>query len=163
LQVSSNATGEVVGHFTLYNLVSWQVVLAKSGNFSNQSTGLISNSFEPGIWENYNDQKLPFEWLLTPNTNDEFSNVQNRLEDALKEHFEKAASAEMERIVLEIGEAYGLQLNQPIPQAALKEIMMRYAHWVTSVPYVNAFNLDPYKALVPLGIHNGNKKQTSAK
>src|SRR5262249_11051369 len=32
IYVKSDSSGRVIGHFTLYNLVSWQIVLAESGS-----------------------------------------------------------------------------------------------------------------------------------
>jgi hypothetical protein len=50
IYVRSNEDGQVIGHFTLYNLLGWQFVLAESGGTPNRKIALISNPESPSRW-----------------------------------------------------------------------------------------------------------------
>jgi hypothetical protein len=43
IYVKSDGAGRVIGHFTLYNLVSWRIVLTESGGVTNTAVALASN------------------------------------------------------------------------------------------------------------------------
>jgi len=50
IYVRSDNAGRVVAHFTLYNIISWQIVLAEAGGTPNPRIGLISNPLDPSVW-----------------------------------------------------------------------------------------------------------------
>ena len=68
IYVRSNDVGRVIGHFTLYNMVAWQFVLAESGGTTNVKIALISNPEEPSRRSNgeADEFDIPFAWLATP-------------------------------------------------------------------------------------------------
>lgn len=83
IYVRSDDAGRVVGHFTIYNILGHQVVLAEAGGTPRQATALVSNPLNPGDWSDNAAEvfDIPFEWLLQPEYNttaarDRFCEVQ---------------------------------------------------------------------------------------
>lgn len=68
IYIRSNAEGRVVGHFTLFNLFSYQIVLAESGGTPDQAIALVSNPLKNSEWSKHfaKDFNLSFEWIDTP-------------------------------------------------------------------------------------------------
>ena len=50
IYVRSGSSGRVIGHFTLYNIIGWQIVLADAGAPRDRKMGLISNPLDPFAW-----------------------------------------------------------------------------------------------------------------
>ena len=66
MHVQSDAAGCVVGHFTLYNLIAFQAVLAPVGGTPNSNVTLLSNAEKPAVWSKTVDLDLSFAWLAAP-------------------------------------------------------------------------------------------------
>lgn len=63
--VRSHTLGRVIGHFTIYNNISWLIVLADNGGPPNLVAVVVSDPLEPAKWED-DPAKLfdiPFAWL----------------------------------------------------------------------------------------------------
>jgi hypothetical protein len=82
IYVRSNESGHVVAHFTLYNVISWQIVLTEAGGTPNARIGLISNPLDPTEWSDTiaAEIDIDFAWLDTPDYTDEFVRARERLE-----------------------------------------------------------------------------------
>jgi hypothetical protein len=50
IYVRSNEDGQVIGYFTLYNLLGWQFLLAQGGGTPNKKIALTSNPESPSRW-----------------------------------------------------------------------------------------------------------------
>jgi hypothetical protein len=68
IYVRSDYAGQVIGHFTVYNMVASQIVLAEHGGTPNQVTGLVSDPLSPGDWSGAAARlfDVPFDWLSQP-------------------------------------------------------------------------------------------------
>jgi hypothetical protein len=90
IYVRSDATGRVVGHFTLYNAVAWQFTLAETGGRLNAKIALISNPLDPSRWSDHaaEDFDVPFEWLNSPDYSDEMVRSKARIDAILKHYFD---------------------------------------------------------------------------
>ena len=56
----------MIGHFTLYNIIGWQIVLVQGPR--DRKMGLISNPLDPFAWSDAIGDVLdiPFQWLDAP-------------------------------------------------------------------------------------------------
>jgi hypothetical protein len=90
IYVRSNEDGQIVGHFTLYNLLGWQFVLAERGGTPNRKIALISNPESPSRWSDEAATlfDIPFEWLTRPDYSDEMVRSKARIEAMLKHYVE---------------------------------------------------------------------------
>lgn len=108
IYVRSNETGRVVAHFTLYNIISWWIVLAEAGGTPNLRVGLVSNPLDPGTWSDTiaDEIDIDFAWLDNPDYSDQFQRARERLIAAMQHHVETARPREVNRIVTEVFEKY---------------------------------------------------------
>ncbi|MBD3660948.1 MAG: HNH endonuclease, partial [Arenibacter algicola] len=100
LYLNSTADGRPVGHFTLYNAVSWRIVLAQSGATPETAVGLVSNPLNPAEWSDKIADEAPvdFRWLDNPEYGD-FVHVQERFSAIVEQHLVRGQSHEVGRIV----------------------------------------------------------------
>jgi hypothetical protein len=68
IYVASDDEGRVIAHFTLYNITSWQVLLAEKGGQRNVRIGLASNPLEPSQWSDAvaTEIEVSLAWLAAP-------------------------------------------------------------------------------------------------
>jgi hypothetical protein len=140
LYVRSDDRGRVVGHFTLYNICGWRIVLAESGGSPNKKVALVSNPLDPGQWSDTIAQELdlPPEWLATPSFHP--SGPQAQLAAILQQSQQLGAEREIGRIVLEVFERNGIGADEPIIDGDLfdrliREIAQRTAHQHLAIPF----------------------------
>ena len=144
IYVRSNAAGRVVAHFTLYNIISWQIVLAETGGTPNARIGLISNPLDPGEWSDTiaNEIDIDFVWLDTPDYTDEFVRARERLEATMRHHVETQRTRELNRIATDVFEKHGIvDEHEPITDPQLRdkiagEVAQRFALHALGLPYV---------------------------
>jgi hypothetical protein len=144
IYVRSNEQGRVVAHFTLYNIISWAIVLAESGGTPNTSIVLISNPLDPGIWSDTiaDEVDIDFAWLDSPDYSDEFVRPRERLVAAMMHHVETQRPRELNRIADDVFKKNGIvSMNEPIndPQLFNKivwEISTRFTAHALNVPHV---------------------------
>lgn len=135
IYVRSNDAGRVVGHFTIYNAISWQIVLAEAGGPPNVVAALVSNPLDPVTWED--DASLlpdiPFEWLDASDRVYEIKLAHERLVTMVKHHVDDARETEIARICNDVFAKHGVTGdNQPITdpnaqKAIVGEIAQRLA------------------------------------
>lgn len=101
IYVSSDDAGRVIGHFTLYNLLGWQFVLAEEGGAVNQTAVLASNPLEPRQWSDQTRQvgSLSQAWLSAPAYSDDFSQQTARFEAALRVAHARRLNVAIKQIV----------------------------------------------------------------
>jgi hypothetical protein len=141
LIIKSDGIGRVVGHFTLYNVVGWQIILAESGGIPNVQVGLASNPLKPEIWSDIiaGPLDISFEWLDSPDYSDNFVRSQQRVADVMRHYVETTTAQEYDRILTSTLEKFGLSADAPFPDRDTfdrfaKEFGARLAHHAMSFP-----------------------------
>jgi hypothetical protein len=146
IYIRSNEDGQVVGHFTLYNLLGWQFMLAESGGAPNRKIALISNPASPSRWSDEAATlfDIPFEWLSRPDHADEMVRSKARMEAMLKHYVESCQPRAVSEIVDDCIASLSLAPDQsltPEQQAELtKLISYRLGHYAMSLPYVETLS-----------------------
>ena len=136
IYVRSDSAGRVVGHFTLYNLISWQFVLAESGGSSNLKIGLVSDPLNTSAWSDSiaDEIDVEIEWLNNPDF--DVSRTRDRLAAFLARSQKDGTEREIGRIVAAVCQKHGISLDGEIADLTiLGEISWRIAHHIANVPY----------------------------
>jgi HNH endonuclease len=144
IYVRSNEAGRVIGHSTLYNVISWQFVLAEAGGTPNACVGLVSNPLDPSQWSDTiaDEIEVDFTWLDSPDYSDEFVRARERLGAAMIHHVNIQGPRELNRIADEVFEKHGVVSDdQPITdpelfQEIVWEISRRFASHALALPHV---------------------------
>ena len=147
--VKSDTTGKVIGHFTLYNFIGWQVTLAENGGAPDLSIGLISNPLNPGQWSSTiaSDVDIRFDWPSDESVAD-LATSKQRFDALIAFAFEQGMLQEVQAMVNEVSERYGLADGDPMPVAMIDEIAERVALWASSFPYERNLSAAELKALI---------------
>jgi hypothetical protein len=122
----SDESGRVVAHFTLYNVISWQIVLAEAGGTPNARIALISNPLAPAEWSDTiaDEIDIDFAWLDSPDYPDEFKRARERLEATLRHKAETQRTRELNRIAADVFEKHGIvDEHEPIAQIYLSGVI----------------------------------------
>ena len=140
--VRSDEAGRVIGHFTIYNLLGHQVVLAESGGSPCQAVGLVANPRNTCDWSDKAAElfDLPFEWLSQPSYNT--TEATARLVEVQKTYFDIFKPKEIGRLSDSVFSKFGLDQNDVIPEAireeALAQLFDRAARYIVGIPYEEA-------------------------
>jgi hypothetical protein len=154
IYVRSDDTGRVIGHFTLYNAISWQVTLAEGGGTPNAKIGLISNPLDPSCWSDQAAEEfdVPFEWLNSPDYTDEFVRSKARIEAICRLYFDLTMPKEHSRIIdecfAELGIAPGAALPPNRAEALSQLIGRRIALHTLGLPEEQKLSPDQIAALI---------------
>jgi hypothetical protein len=147
IYVRSDDAGRVIAHFTLYNVIAWQFVLAESGGTPDLKIGLISNPMNPAIWSLTEDAgiDIDFGWLNSPDYSDELVHAQQRLAAAVERSQKDALNREIESIIRAVFEKHGVTEGDAVTDPVLQkkivaEISQRVAHHVMDVPFEDALS-----------------------
>lgn len=141
IYVRSDAEGRVIGHFTLYNIWAWQFTLAEAGGKPNAKIALISDPLNPSRWSKKaaDEFDIPFEWLKNPDFSDEFVRSKERIDAALRLHFEIENPKAVRLIVDECLRDLKISAENPIPPERMREISNkvaeRFALHFLNLPY----------------------------
>jgi hypothetical protein len=146
IYVRSNEAGRVVAHFTLYNVVSWHLVLAESGGTPNARIGLVSNPLDPAQWSDKIAEEIDidFVWLDSPDYTDELKRARERFTAAVQHHFDTQRERELNRIIADVFDKNGIvDEHEPIRDPALwqeitGEITHRFALHMLGLPYIES-------------------------
>jgi len=155
LYVASDANGRVVGHFTLYNMVGWQMVLAERGGPPNLKIGLINNPLEPKDWSDTiaDENVVPFDWLNNPTYVDDFVRARQRVTNMLEKHVEDARSEEWERIIRQVFEKHGIVKGSAVTDPTIiSQIYGEAAHRIAmhahNIPYSEELTLEQIERMM---------------
>jgi hypothetical protein len=155
IYVRSDASGRVIGHFTLYNIISWQIVLAESGGPIERKIGLVSNPLDPVTWSDSiaNDADIPFDWLNTEDRAYELERARERLITMAKHHHNQSLEAEIGRIVNDVCAKHGIHNeHDAIDPAKLKDIyaeaIARLGAHAAGLPYEQKLSPEDLKRLL---------------
>jgi hypothetical protein len=144
IYIRSNEAGRVIAHFTLYNIMSWQMVLAETGGTPNAQIGMISNPLDPAVWSDTiaDEVDIDFAWLDSPDYSDEFQRARERLNEVMRHHFDSQKPRELNRIIADVFEKNGIHNeHEPITDLQLRnkiifDISRRLASHALGLPYV---------------------------
>ncbi|MGP0010886.1 MAG: HNH endonuclease [Methylocella sp.] len=154
IYVRSDGLGRVIGHFTLYNAIAWQVTLAEAGGTPNAKVALISNPLDPRHWSDRAAEEfdVPFVWLDSPDYSDQFVRSKARFDAILRHYFETNMPKERTRIVDECFEQLGITPNESAPSNKVGElsslITSRITHHAFGLPEEQKLSPDQIAALV---------------
>ncbi|WGM40784.1 HNH endonuclease [Caulobacter sp. NIBR1757] len=153
IQVATDSRGRLLAHFTLYNVIGWQIVLAEEGAPAGFCTALASNPLKPQIWSDKIAEELGVDtaWLETPNFNSgdgvrRFGRMWVVSDDLARER-------EVGRIVESAFARHGIVGDVVVDNDAIKdqvfaEIHGRMAAMIVRVPYERVISLDEIEALL---------------
>jgi HNH endonuclease len=101
IYVRSDSAGRVIGRFTLYNIISWQIVLADRGGPPDIKVDLVSNPLDPAAWRDSiaDILEIPFHWLHVLDRDYELARVRERLISMMKHNHDRSLEVEIRRIV----------------------------------------------------------------
>jgi hypothetical protein len=152
LYVKSNEAGRVVGHFTIFNMVAFSVVISKSGGTANRQIALISNPLS-GAWSDLAAEKfnVPFEWLDNPHYDySDMLRSRQRFVAIMDYYVKTSTERELGRIVGDVTKRLGLKEDQEVPQEMFFPIFHEVAHRVThhlfNIPYSKLITADQMRA-----------------
>ena len=150
IYVASDETGRVVGHFTLYNLIAWQIILADRGGSPNRRVALISNPEMPNEWSDTIAEGLAIDWgwLTSPDYyGDDLARARTRLAALMKYHQKESLSQNALGIIEEVIEKHGLSGKPADPMSEAQKRMIgemsnRFALSVLNLPYEEKLSAD---------------------
>jgi len=152
--VRSDHAGKVIGHFTIYNVIASQIVLAEHGGVPGQVTGLVSNPFDPGVWSDRAATlfDVPFNWLERPRH--DLPEAQARFSAVMETYFNVFRPKEIERLSSEVFRKHGLGPNDNIPpelrEETINELLRRVAHHAVGLPLVTPITEEELKRALKL-------------
>lgn len=137
IYVTSDAAGRVVGHFTVYNLIGFQVVLVDSGGMSGETATLANNPLDPKIWSDKLSAipEITMEWL--DQRRDNLEEYKCRFDKMMKYYYNIMGRRAQLRIIRRVFARYGLQDDSPIP----RELLLPIANEIGTRLVYNAFGL----------------------
>jgi hypothetical protein len=135
----SNDAGRVIGHFTIYNTISWQIVLAESGGPPNAAAVVVSNPLDPSTWEDDAAKlpDIPFAWLDEAERTYEIERPRERLIAMAQQHTDNARETEIGRICNDVFAKHGITTDdQAVTDPAIqKAIMGEIAQRLAPTPF----------------------------
>ena len=141
IYVKSDNTGRVVGHFTLFNLIAFSVVLALSGGQPDRCIALISNPVT-GEWSDTiaNELDIPFIWLSNPDYDYETTERSRQRFSKIMDYYVSSTRAKQtERIIEDVLKGHGLTKDDHIPKEMAEtissEIATRVACHTFNIPF----------------------------
>lgn len=143
IYIRSDAAGRVVGHFTLYNVVGWHMVLAEGGGTPDLKIALAANPMAPAAvtpLELADEIDIPFDWLDAPDYPRDFKRAQERLAAFVERAQTDALGRQTEAIIRAVFEKHGVvegtAVTDPVvKQAILGEITHRFGLHVMNLPF----------------------------
>ena len=156
IYVRSNEAGRVIGHFTIYNTVSWQIVLAESGGPPNLVAVVVSNPLDPATWEDEAVKlpDIPFAWLDQADRAYELERARQRLVAMAQHHTDTARETEIGRICDDVLAKHGITTNDqaitdPETQKAIMgEITQRLAAHALRLPHEQKLTPEEIEAML---------------
>jgi len=140
IYIRSDANGRVVGHFTLYNIISWQFVLAEAGGTPNLKTALVSDPLDPTNWSDTIADEIDIDMTWLNNPDFEVSRSHARVTAAIAKSQQDGMEREIGRIADAAFQKHGFQADAPLRDSAqlrsiIGEIATRVAHHIVNIPH----------------------------
>jgi hypothetical protein len=124
IYIRSNDAGRVIGHCTMYNAISWQIILAEADGPPAVTAALISNPLDPRTWSDDATAlpDIPFDWLDAANRTYEIARARERFILIIEHHVSKARETEVTRVCNDVFEKHGVTSDdQPITDPATQQ------------------------------------------
>lgn len=139
IYVRSDERGRVIGHFTLYNVISWQMTIAESGGCPGRKIALISNPLDPICWSDGAAEEfdVPFGWFEKHDYRPE--RAKGRLDSVLQYYFDVRNPVEHQKILERAFEQVGVAPGEALPSDKVNDFSrvaaQRIAHHESGIPY----------------------------
>lgn len=154
IYVKSDEAGRVIAHFTLYNIVSWQIVLAEIGGTPHMREGLISNPLDPATWSDVIAEEIDidFAWLASPDH--DLAHASERFNAVVKHYFDTEKPLELSRMIDEAFAKHGItDDHEPIsdPEVFNKivfEALQRFTAYALGLPHTENLSGDEVVARI---------------
>lgn len=143
IYVASDDTGRVIGHFTVLNMIGYQMVLAKSGGSADLSIGYLNDPISGK--EDRQAEKtfpIPLQWLAHPKYDHNAVNLQMRIGPIMAHYQKIGIDREIVRTMHDIFREQGIKEGDLITSDALKMLSTRLAFHFAGVPYVRRIGPD---------------------
>ena len=150
--VRSNDVGRVIGHFTLYNVIAWQVTLAESGGPPDLKIALISNPERPSGGANCGADEfdIPFAWLAAPDYS--LEQAKARMNNMIKYYYDSNRETPVHLIMEECYKTLGIAPDEPLSAEKAEELKMlttyRLGHYGLGLPYVEAITAEQFAEIL---------------
>ncbi len=104
IYVKSDRQGCTLAYFHLFNLFSWQIILAPTGGPANLEIALASNPLDPAQWDDEVAEKAPltFEWLDGPDYTDGIETTLQRFSVILELYQELSQKRTVRKAITEV-------------------------------------------------------------
>lgn len=151
IYVRSDEIGRVTGHFTLYNLIGWHIVLAETGGRSNIAIGLASDPSNPARWSSDIAERMVIDaaWLDNPRLDQR--EMEGRFEALLTEIREASRNREIRHIIEEEFRRHGVREavveDDDIHKHLFGAISARVAALMLRQPFERDANLSDIQAI----------------
>lgn len=138
LYVTSDASGRVIGHFTVYNLIGFQIVLAEAGAAPSETARLANNPLDPKTWSDKATEvpEITIAWL--DERRDELEEYRLRFVRMMEAYRAIMTKRAHTRIIDRVFAGHGLPENEAIPLDLLnsiaREIGARIVHNAMGIP-----------------------------
>ncbi len=138
IHVSSDPIGKVTGHFTAYNLIGFQIVLAERSNKPNTVSALVNNPLDPRIWsaEDLDTFESVRGWNQAPQI--EMEKYEYRHSEMMKHYLKIADQRALQMLISEVFAEHGIKEDQAIPRELFQQISCELgtvlAHHALRVP-----------------------------
>jgi HNH endonuclease len=138
IHVSSDPAGKVTGHFTAYNLIGFQVVLAEISNKPDTVATLVNNPLDPRIWATNGPETFESvrDWKETPQFDTE--QYKNRHSEMMMHYRRIADERAVQRLINRVFSENGIEEGQAIPRELFEKITAELgtvlAHHAIGVP-----------------------------
>lgn len=147
IYVKSNSQGRTLVYFHLFNLFSWQIVLAEANGPANVEIALASNPLEPAQWDDKVADRahLDFDWLDSPDDSERIEVTFGRMSAIMELYQELSRERLIRTIITEtLGKYYIegdlIEWNEK-GRKAFAEISSRLAVALMQVPTEMKFTL----------------------
>lgn len=140
LWVSSDASGQVLAHFRIYNTCAWTFTLCDAGGEPGRSIGLAADPSDPVKWDEFVDTAdIAFEWLAPADPLSGLEGPRGALNSMYASYSYAGTHAEIDRIVDQVidklGVSEGQQLSPEQQKAFVGEVAQRLTAWTLSLPF----------------------------
>lgn len=154
IYLRSDENGRVIGHFTLYNILGYQMVLAECGGRPNVSVGLASNPLDPNKWSDdiAREFDIDWQWLAAP-TMEDYAHAQARIGRMIEIYSHQAMKREFEYIVNSVSERHGIFGDVVVSDENTKrqivgEISHRFAAHLLRLPHAQRLEPSEVAAMI---------------
>jgi len=157
IYIRSDEAGRVIGHFTLYNILGWQFVLAEKDGTPLRTAALVVNALDPRIWSDKPSDvpDIPISWLEAPHYAGDFHEQTKRVSAALEVAHDRGMHHAIGRIVEQefaaTVSAEPVELSEDQWRDIVGRISHRAAHLFLRLEYEEQLSSDEIERLISDG------------